>query len=81
MLFLCFFSHKKYSCRFKKLMLSHCSHLDYFNNVFTNFSGPASFDPIEAYEEVIQLSNFIKNILICVPKNEGLTGLERHEGE
>ncbi len=25
---------------------------------------------------------FIKNILICVPKmNEGLTGLERHEGE
>jgi len=29
-------------------------------------------------------SNFedIKNILICVPKmNEGLTGLERHEGE
>ncbi len=27
-------------------------------------------------------SDFIKNILICVPKvNEGLTGLERHEGE
>jgi len=31
---------------------------------------------------VIQLSDFIKNILICVPKmNEGLTGLEQHEGE
>ncbi len=28
------------------------------------------------------LSDVIKNILICVPKiNEGLTGLERHEGE
>jgi len=28
------------------------------------------------------LLDFIKNILICVPKmNEGLTGLERHEGE
>ncbi len=27
-------------------------------------------------------SQKIKNILICVPKmNEGLTGLERHEGE
>jgi len=27
-------------------------------------------------------SDFIKNILICVPKmNEGLTGVERHEGE
>ncbi len=26
-------------------------------------------------------SDFIKNILICVPKkNKGLTGLERHEG-
>jgi len=22
-------------------MFSHCSHLDYFNNVFTNFSGLA----------------------------------------
>ncbi len=29
-----------------------------------------------------KLSDFIKNILICVPKmNEGLTGLEWHEGE
>ncbi len=28
------------------------------------------------------LSDFIKNILICVLKmNKGLTGLERHEGE
>jgi len=28
------------------------------------------------------LSDFIKNILICVLKmNEGLTGVERHEGE
>ncbi len=26
--------------------------------------------------------DFIKNILICVPKmNEGLTGLEQHDGE
>ncbi len=29
-----------------------------------------------------KLSYFIKNILISVPKmNEGLTGLEQHEGE
>ncbi len=28
------------------------------------------------------LSDFIKNIFICVPKiNEGLTGLEQHKGE
>ncbi len=29
-----------------------------------------------------EISDFIKNILICVLKmNEGFTGLERHEGE
>jgi len=29
-----------------------------------------------------KLSNFIKDILICVPKmTEGLTGVEGHEGE
>ncbi len=29
-----------------------------------------------------KLLDFIDNILICVPKmNEGLAGLERHEGE
>ncbi len=31
---------------------------------------------------VRELLECIKNIFICVPKmNEGLTGLERHEGE
>jgi len=56
--------------------------LDYINNVFNNFSGPASFDPLEAYGGVIELSDFIKNILICVLKmNESLMGLEQHEGE
>ncbi len=30
----------------------------------------------------IPISDFFKNILICVPKmNEGLTGFERHEGD
>ncbi len=30
----------------------------------------------------MERSDFIINILICVPKmNEGLTGLERHEGD
>jgi len=36
----------------------------------------------EAYAGVSQLSDLIKNILICVPKmNESLTGLEQDEGE
>ncbi len=37
---------------------------------------------IIVYGRVRVLSDFIKNILICFPKmNEGLTSLERHEGE
>ncbi len=37
---------------------------------------------IFAYGRVRELSESIKNILICVQKiNEGLTGLEQHEGE
>jgi len=35
---------------------------------------------IAVYGGVIQLSDLIKNILICVPNmNEGLTGLGQHE--
>jgi len=44
-----------------------------------NFSGLADIDYLEAYGGVIQLSAFIKNILICVTKiNKSLTGLEQH---
>jgi len=43
-------------------------------------SGQASFNPLEAYAGMIQLSDLIRNILICVPKtNESLKGLEQHE--
>ncbi len=46
--------------------------MGYFNNVFTPFLGL----------EHDMHCFFIKNILIHVTKmNEGLTGLERHEGE
>ena len=80
-LFLFVLAHKKYSRRFINLRLGHCSHLDYINDLY-NFSGPASFSPLEAYGGVRQRSDLIKNILICVPKtNEGLTGLGQHEGE
>ena len=76
------FAHKKYSRRLINLRLSHCSHLDYFNDVFNKFSRGTSFNPLEAYGGVIQLSDLITNILIRVPKmNESLTGLEQHEGE
>jgi len=75
------FSHKKYS-RFIKLRLNHCSAVICFNNVFSTFLDLESGGYIAVYGRVIYLSYFIKNILICVPKlNEGLMGVERHEGE
>jgi len=38
--------------------------------------------PEAVYGGLIQLSDSIKNIFICVLKtNEGLTGLEQHGGE
>ncbi len=53
--------------------------MDYFNNVLTTFLG------LECGSYIIKvrkLLDFVKNILICVQKmNEGLTGLEWHEGE
>ena len=37
---------------------------------------------IAGYGGLTEPSDFNKNILICVPKiNEGLTGVEWHEGE
>jgi len=67
--------HKKYSCHFITLRLNHCSHVDYFNDVFTTFLVLESGNNVAVYREVRKLSDLIKNI--CVPKmNEGLTGLE-----
>ena len=73
-LFLFVFAHKKYSRRLIYLTLSHCSHLDYINDLFNNFSGPASLGHLAAYGGVRQGSDFIKNILICVPKMKVLRG-------
>jgi len=50
-------------------------------NSFYLLYGLASFN-IEIYEGVVQLSDLIKNILICVLNmNESLTRLEQHECE
>ncbi len=55
--------------------------MDYFNDVLSTFLGLERGSRMAVYGS----SDFIKNIFdknICVPKmNEGLMGLERHEGE
>ncbi len=56
--------------------------MDCFNDVLTTFLGLEHVSCIDVYGRIRELLDFMKNILICVPKmNEGLTGLERHEGE
>ncbi len=56
--------------------------MDYFNDVLTMFLDLDHVRILAVYLRVRELLEFIKNILICVLKiNQGLTDLERHEGE
>ncbi len=56
--------------------------MDYFTDLLAMFLDIDHVNSIAVYGRVRELSECIKNILICVLKmNEGLTGLERHEGE
>ncbi len=51
--------------------------MDYFNNVLTTFLGLERVSCTAVYERVRELSDFIKNILVCVLKmNEGLMALD-----
>ncbi len=55
---------------------------DYFTDVRTTFLCFDRGGTLAFYGRVRKLSDFIKNILICVSKmNKGLTGLERNEVE
>ncbi len=57
-------------------------HMDCFIDVLTTFLGLGTFQLCCCLWRVRKLMDFIKNILICVPKmNEGLTGLKQHEGQ
>ncbi len=77
-----FFVHKKYSCSFVKLRLNHWCLMDYLTDVLARFLDRGTLQVHCCLRRVRELSDMIKNILICVPKiNKGLTGLERHEGE
>ncbi len=66
---------------FVKLWLNHWCHMDYFNDVLTTFLGLGTFQLCCCLWSLRKLLDFIKNILICVPKmNKFLMDLERHEG-
>ncbi len=54
--------------------------MDYFNDILATFLSLDHVRIIAVYGKVRELSECIKNILICVLKMNGdLTGLERHE--
>ncbi len=56
--------------------------MDYFNDLIATFLSLYCISINAVYGRVRELSEFIKIFLICDPKmNEGLIGLERHEGE
>ncbi len=56
--------------------------MDYFNDLLATFLGLDCVRIFAVYGRARKLSEFIQNILICVPKmNGGLTGFEWHEGE
>ncbi len=69
-----------YSRGFVKLRLNPL--MDYFTYVLATFLDLGTLQLHCCLWRVREHSDSIKNILICVPKmNEGLTDLERHEGE
>ncbi len=79
-LFYFFFEHKKCSRNFVKLWLNPWCHLDYFIKVRTTILSLGTFQMHYSLLRVRELLDFIKNILIYVPKmNKGFAGLERHE--
>ncbi len=60
-----FFEHKKYSHSSVKLRLNPWCHLDYFNNLLATFLSIDCVRNLAVYGRVRELSDFIKNILIC----------------
>jgi len=56
--------------------------MNWFKYVFSTLMDLERGNVIAGYAGLTEPSDFNKNILICVPKiNEGLTGVEQHEGE
>ncbi len=65
-----FFPYKKYSRSFVKLRLNPWCHMDYFTDLLATFLDVDRGNYIAVYGRVRELSECIKNILICVPKTK-----------
>ncbi len=77
-----FFGLKKYSCSFIKLQLSHWCHMTVLTMSLLPFWALNVPSCVAVYRGSESSRIWSKNIVICVLKmNEGLMGLEQHEGE
>ncbi len=73
---------KMYSHSFVTSRLNPWCHMDYFTDLLATFLDVDPVNHIAIYGRVRELSDSIKNILICVPKmNKAFTCLERHGGK
>ncbi len=55
--------------------------MDYFTNILATFLDVDCGNYIAVYGGSESCQNASKNLNLCPKMNEGLTGLERHEGE
>ncbi len=62
------FAHKKYFRSSVKLQLNHWCHMDYFTDLLAKFLSLDCVNSIAVNGRVRELSECIKNILICAPK-------------
>ncbi len=70
-----FFAYKKYSLSLVKLQSNPWCHMDYFTDLLATVMDVDRGNYIAVCGRVRELSECIKNILICVPKtNEAFTG-------
>ncbi len=75
----CFICAQKVFLKLRKIRVEPLKSHGLFYDLLAMF---LSLDRVRIIAVYGRVREFIKNILICVPKmNEGLTGLERHEGE
>ncbi len=76
--------HQWFNCNLMKLgEYFLCAKKTKIMTFFNSFSAVYRFPFLSLQVRGSESSQiFIKNILVCVPKiNEGLTGLEKHEGK
>ncbi len=78
--FFCFLCAQKIFSYLHKLRMNHWCHMDYFNDLLATFLDLDRGRILAVYAGSENTQNSSKIMNLC-SEDEGLTGLERHEGE